>query len=87
MMTDIEESSKAGTSVTVGQSEKTKSMESTWIRHPGNPSRTYAATSRRFYTEKPLHREAFTQRSFSTEQSFHTGQCLHRSFYTEKPLE
>ena len=36
-------------------------------------------TQRRFYTQKPLHREGFTQ------TLLHTDAFIYRSFYTEKP--
>ena len=37
-------------------------------------------TQRRFYTQKPLHREGFTQ------SSFYTDAFAHRRFYIQKPL-
>ena len=40
---------------------------------------TEAATHGSFYTQNPLHTDAFTQRSFG-----HTEASTHRHFYTQK---
>ena len=40
-----------------------------------------AFTHRSFYTEGPVHTDAFT-----TQQLWHRGACIHRSYYTEELL-
>ena len=85
MMTDIEESSKAGTSVTVGQSEK---KQNPW-NLPGlgilathlEPTllQADAFTQRSLYTEKLLHREAFPQSRVFTQGNVYTEAFTQRN--------
>ena len=46
----------------------------------------FSQNHRRFYTEKPLHRETFTHRSFYTEKPLHRATSTHRSLCTQTPL-
>ena len=57
---------------------KTESMEFGWNRTSWQT--VYAATSRRFYTEKPFHREVFTQ------TTFHRAVFSHRAML-EAPIQ
>ena len=45
-----------------------------------------SARHKRFYTENPLHTDAFTYRCLYTQAPLHTDAFTHRRFYTQAPI-